>query len=212
MIKDIQHDVKEEKLLAHYKAVLNALSFDEYDVLGFLIIVRHRLLATQYPYIKDFAHLVAHRFRERGIIMDCISAAIDNQYATVPRGKAVVGYHGIDMQKWECEWENLCSELQITYSKQLLKEITLCVFSLSQFTEYNDGKNHAGKIMLLQGHPGSLAMCTTEGHPTSLYICFAIIDDINFCRTYAAGCLVDPVEAVRIDGVLRLQNNDGFIL
>ena len=42
--------------------------------------------------------------------------------------------------------------------------------------------------------------------------CFAIIDDINFCRTYAAGCLVDPVEAVRIDGVLRLQNNDGFIL
>lgn len=205
-------DVKEIQIMKHYKEMLENRLFDEYDVLGFLIFIRRHLNDTNYPHIKEFTHLVAHRNRDRGHVKDCIVVAIENEYRTENGSRKVVGYHGMEYNEWMEEWRRFGIEFNFDIDETLIEELTLCIFSLAQFTEYNDVNGRGlGVLKLFIGNDNSLALTTTEGKRDSLYVCFVKFGNFNPCRTIDAGYLRNPVEAVRVDGKLRLRDEEGFI-
>ncbi len=70
-------DRKEIEILNYYRNIIERKEFDEYDILGFLIFIRKHI-EKEYTYIAEFANLIAHRERAKGIVMRCISSAIDN--------------------------------------------------------------------------------------------------------------------------------------
>ena len=65
----MRFDKKERFMFEHYKKILEERLFDEYDILGFLIFIRRHISDSEYPYIRDFADLIAHRNRKRGKVM-----------------------------------------------------------------------------------------------------------------------------------------------
>lgn len=207
-----QLNKKETVMMEHYRSIIEIQQFDEYDILGFLIFIRPYVSEEQYPYIKDFAHLVAHRGRNKGKVMECINNAISNNYEVEIGSKAVKGYHGMLYEDWINEWFSLGNELNISFSDEIIKEITICIFSLSQGTEYNDKFGHSGKIELIQGNDNSLALATTEGDKDSLFICFSKIAPLAFEEKYMGGLVDEPVETVRVNSALRLRTSRGFII
>lgn len=204
-------DKKEIIMLERYKRVIENRDFDEYDILGFLIFVR-RHIKSECNYIQEFADLIAHRERDRGIVISCISAAIDNEYRTKNNGKEILDYHGIKIKTWNKQWEILGEEFGIELDKALIEEITLCIFSLAQFTQYDDEKGHSGKIDIFQNRDGAIVLTTSENNPHSLYIGFAKSGKYDFSRELSAGYMEKPVETVRVNGVLRLRDEDGYII
>lgn len=204
-------DIKEKKMLQHYKNIIENRCFDEYDIFGFLIFIRWHLGNNQ-KYIRDFADLMAHREREWGLAVKCIKATIDNQGKTESDGKKVKDYHGVDYTIWVREWKELGLEHQIAINDKIIQEITLCIFSLAQYTKYDDKRGHAGKMDLFQGRDKSLALTTSENKSGSLFVCFAKSTAFNFVRELSAGYLRKPVETVREDSQLRLRDEDGYII
>lgn len=204
-------DKKEQKILEHYKTLLESSLFDEYDILAFLIFMRRHMGRDRYPYLRDFADLIAHRGRDRGIAMDAISGAIENGYSLVQGQKKIEGYHGIDREKWKQEWIDLASRFDFTINENIIAEATMCIFSLAQFTTYNNEQHHAN-MELFQSSDHCLALATTEGNPDSIYICFSKYGPFQFAKEYPGGHITDPVEAVRVDGILRLKDKNGYII
>lgn len=206
-------DKKESQIMRHYKMLIETNSFDEYDILGFLIFIRRHLDDGKHSNIKEFAHLIAHRERNKGKVNDCIITAIENEYRTEVDCKTIVGYTGMKYGDWISEWRDIGKKFDINFTDDIIKDLSLCVFSLAQYTYYNDknGKG-SGKLVLFIGKDNSLALVTTEGKPDSPYICFSKFGNFKLCREVPAGYLINPVVAVREDGTLRLKDNDGYIL
>lgn len=204
-------DKKAQKIMLHYKEILEQHSFDEYDVLGLLIFLRS-YICDSYPNIMEFSDLVAHRERNKGHVNDCIVAAIENNYET-KENKKVIGYNGMKYEKWTEEWKRIGVQYDILIDEEIINELTLCVFSLAQFTNYIDKKGRGrGRIELFFGQDGSLALATTEGELDSLYVCFFKFGCFELCRDISGGHLQDVVETVRINGRLRLCDAMGFII
>ena len=95
-------DTKERVILKHYKEIIENHLFDEYDILGFLIYIREKLDKGNFKFIPEFADLVAHRHRDKGIVMDNIREAIINDYQR--ENNKVKRYHGIKWKTWRKEW------------------------------------------------------------------------------------------------------------
>ncbi len=55
--------------------------------------------------------------------------------------KEIEGYNGIDEDEWKNQWYNLGSQFQITINDDIIKEITLCIYSLAQ-KQFMMIKNH----------------------------------------------------------------------
>ncbi len=206
-------DNKAKQIMKHYKVLFENRLFDEYDVLGFLIFIRTYLDESKFLNIKEFSHLIAHRNREWGKVNDCIVAAIKNGYQTKEDGKTVIGYNGINYNIWIDEWKKLGQEFKISFDDKIIEELTICIFSLAQFTCYNDKNGRgSGMLELFMGNDKSLALVTTEGKKDSLRIGFFKAGCCEVAREVKAGHIVNPVEAVRVDGVLRLKDSDGYII
>ena len=165
-------DDKEKVILNHYKEIIEKRNFDEYDILGFLIFIREKLDKGKFSIIPEFADLIAHRHRNKGMVMNNICIAIQNNYQR--ENNKVKGYYGIKWETWLAEWKNLFLEFNIKFDKIIITEITLCIYSLAQNTTYNDGNGNIGKIELfIDNTTNSLCLCTTEGLVDSYYICFS---------------------------------------
>lgn len=206
-------DEKEKILMKHYKKIIEEQKFDEYDILGFLILIRRHLNSELHSNILEFAHLVAHRKRNKGKVMGCISVAINNNYETEEDGKTIVGYHGMLYENWVNEWKNLGENIGIIFNDNIIDDITMCIFSLAQFVEYIDEKNNQGRLELFIGNDGKISLVTTEGKADSVYINYAMFGKYQLHRDIVAGHIVNPVEALRdVNGVLRLQDADGVII
>ncbi len=207
----VKMDIKEKIMLRHYEELFDKFLFDEYDILGFLMLIR-RFVRDKYNSIVEFADLIAHRKRDRGKVMESISAAIENNYETY-NGKKIKGYNGIDERQWAAEWEGLFNDLELKMNSRLLKEITICIFSLAQGSEYEDkaGKHH-GYLMLAKGRNNTLGLCTSEGKGDSLYICFSLLNNIEYNEKRTDFIYKNPVETVRIEGKLRLKDGMGYII
>lgn len=93
---------KEMTMLNHYRSIIENRSFDEYDILGFLIFIRARI--RSYKLVLEFCDLIAHRERNQGYVMHCIRVAIEANYEFAKKSMAVKGYNGIRWEQWKAEW------------------------------------------------------------------------------------------------------------
>ena len=205
-------DIKETKMLQHYKFIIENRMFDEYDILGFLIFIRRHLPAKKYEYVRDFSDLIAHRERDKGIVVDCISACVKNNYATNADGKSLKDYYGIDPIKWNTEWQELGKDFGIGINADIIKEITLCIFSLSQHTQYVCQDGISGTIKSYFATDDFIYLATSENRRDAGWVCFAKCGPLLFSRDYTKGYLKKSVETKRENGVLRLLDEDGYII
>lgn len=201
-------DKKEKVILEHYKNIIETRNFDEYDILGFLIFTREKVKTSNYSLITEFTDLIAHRHRNRGVVMNNIAIAITNGYACC-NGK-IQGYNGIEWDEWKREWENFGRDININIDENIITEITVCIYSLAQDTTYENDQGINGKIVLFLNE-GSLCMMTTEGNLDSSYICFSKFGNFNIELNIEAGHIKEPVETERKDGNLYLKCSQGTI-
>ena len=204
-------DKKEQHILKHYKTIIEGRTFTEYDIIGFLIFIRRYTQKEKNKYIREFCDLIAHRKRDRGVVLD----SIISQYGI--KGdlyvKIVPGYHGIQDEKWSSEWTELMQELNIAIDDQILKEITLCIFSLSQFSVYTDKNNgYSGEIHIIQHRDKKLGLATSTNDKTIPYVCFGLINDVTFIRELPFGLIVKPTDTTRKNDKLYLSDDDGDII
>ena len=195
-------DKKEVVLFNHYKMLFEEDLFNEYDVLGFLIMLRPYL--SKYKYLLEFANVIAHRKRDRGIAMGCITVVQNNSFELFAGTNHVVGFRGIRYEALENDIICAFREQTIKISKKIAKEIILCIFSLSQFVEYEKA-TIKGLMYLVQGKNNTLALCATEGKEDSYFVCFSCIEEIKHIKLLSGGLIREPVEAIRFDGKLILS-------
>lgn len=72
-------DNKEKQLVDNYKKMFLNNSFTEFDIYGFLIVIRRHIGDKKYRLIREFCHLVAHRTRDKGMIMDAICQMLEKK-------------------------------------------------------------------------------------------------------------------------------------
>lgn len=201
-------DEKEKLILQHYRNKIENRLFDEYDILGFLIFIRRHI--SGFPCVLEFSNLIAHRERDRGIAMECISVIQDNDYMLEKGSNRVSGYNGISFESLSEELKRIGTCLEIVLNDLIVREICLCMFSLAQYTTYRD-KDAKGKITLNQGANGILALSTTEGNFDSIYVTFSTLPGIKHVYEYSAGIISIPVHTARENGILELIG-DGKVI
>lgn len=201
-------DQKEQKMIGHYKILIEENNFDEYDILAFLILIRRHLNDTEYPYIKEFSHLVAHRKRDRGSVNACIAIAKANGYQTEENGKTIRGYHGMQYNEWKKEWKKFGEAFGIIFTDRVIDDLTLCVFSLAQYSQYES----QGRLELMLDPSEKLSLVTKDSNPESPYIIYSMFGKFQLCREIMAGHFINAVEAVRSNGELCLRDDEGFVL
>ena len=211
----MNYDEKERLMITHYFGLLAENSFTEYDILGFLMVLRQELDSEKYKYIYEFANLIAHRSRNQGVAMDAIQGAIDNGYKIIDGTTKIRGYHGIPYDKWKTEWQNLSACFSMQLSDEAVHDITICVFSLAQNTVYNktetkDGvtKRYSGKMDLFGSKDRELMLGTAENEQ-NLSIWFASTSNKKLEDLKPINA---TVETFRKDGILHLGTIDGAII
>lgn len=203
-------DSKEAIILNHYCKVIKERKFDEYDILGFLIFIR-RHIQNDFPSIREFSDLIAHRRRDRGIAARAIQGAKRNGYQAKGNSTGLLGYHGICPEQWEREWKHLLNIIRVEYSHTLLLELSICIYSLAQNTEYHFDDIGA-KMELFMFSDGYLALSTTECSKESPYVCFARIGPFDLKTGNQGFPIYNPVETFRENGILHLREISGNII
>lgn len=204
-------DDKAKKILEHYREIIENEEFDEYDILGFLIFIRSYLGKTM-NIIEEFSNLVAHRERNKGIVMTNIRNAIESGYAYNEKQNKVVGYKGISQRDWKKEWYKIGEIFDIVMNEKIIKEITLCIYSLTQKTEYDDKNGNKGHIeFCAQSRFNNIALATTEGKKDSLYICFTKYKGFNINEKYDGIPIKNIIYTKRENGKLQLLEGKNII-
>ena len=213
--ESMNYDEKERLMIAHYFGLLAENNFTEYDILGFLMVLRREMDKEKYKYIHDFSNLIAHRNRDKGVAMDAIKGAIDSNYEFIAGTRKIKGYHGVPYDKWVSEWKNLAANFSKQLSDETIHDITICVFSLAQNTIYTktctkEGKTkrYGGKMDLLGSKDGELMLGTAENEQ-NLSIWFASTSNKKLEDLKPINA---TVETFRKDGILHLGTRDGAII
>lgn len=201
-------DDKEKLLLKEYKYKFSNNSFIEYDIYGFLILIRNyiRTHKSTYPYIIEFCDLIAHRKRDRGLIMDAISAAIENKYKIDDSGKLLL-VNGIDINEWKREWEKVSRFLKLSLTEQNIDDITMCIFSLSHNTVYDNyrfartGHKHRGKIKIFQDNNYNLYIGGRANRK-----------DSNFFAIAKYPCKIKNFNDMKYNGGLLVRDKDNNLI
>ena len=100
----------------------------------------------------------------------------------------------------------------------IIKEITLCIFSLSQNTQYvNDmdkskDKIDLGTVKLVFGQDKFLYLITAEDSGNAPWVVFAKYGQFDFVRANTEFYLKKPVETIREEGKLRLFDENGYVI
>lgn len=206
-----QPNQKEKLVFNMFKELIEKDAFDEIDISSFLIYIRSLFDKTDkstYWNLYDICDFVAHRKRDNGKTKDGIVRAIDNGYQTSNSSKRIIGYEGIQYEKWKCEWENLGKELDIDFSEITIKNISICILSMLQDTVFYRNKDDQTQIAvfkILQGK-NCLSLCSNEGTPNSPYVVYFKVENVSFQRRYPTCEINDPLFAKRINGELHLIN------
>ncbi|MBR4779845.1 MAG: hypothetical protein IK014_00635 [Lachnospiraceae bacterium] len=204
-------DDKEKIICLHYKKLIEDENFDEYDILGFLIFSRNIIRARKLKNLLEFADLIAHRNRNKGKVMEAIKIANLNAYELIEGTNQLKGYLGIPGSVLEKEIISLLKVLDIEIrSCRVIHDFILCIFSLTQFSVY-ENEQISGRVILFQSR-NKLALITVEDDIKAPYACFSILDKCEFSHIYSGGYINSPVEAIRVEGKLRLKNRDGYII
>lgn len=211
----MNYDEKERLMISHYFDLIAQNAFTEYDILGFLIVLRRGLDKEEYQYIFDFSNLVAHRNRNRGVAVNAIKGAIQNEYQFVDGTKKIQGYRGIHYDQWVFEWKSLAEYFSVDVSDETIHDITICVFSLAQNTLYDCGKmngsnsHHYGQIELFAAKSREVMLGTHELNEENTYIWFASTSNKPIKDLMPINA---TVETFRENGILHLRTVDGDII
>lgn len=204
-------DSKEKIMFNHYKNKIENRTFDEYDIYGFLILIREHIPKGTLDLIHEFADTIAHRKKDKGIIINNIKNCIKNKYATI-NGKKVIGYNAYSKERWSKEWKKVMDLFNIKITKIILKEISVCVFSLFQNVEYTYENQEVGHLrLLINPDSNEIYLCTSATLEGSYLVCFTKIDNIVVQQNASNIINSGPCEALRKDGVLQLENENGII-
>lgn len=206
----LELDKKEQLISTHFKNIIEKREFDEYDIYGFLIFIREHI-KSESKVVIEFCDLIAHRKRNQGIVKRCIEVAESNNYKTIPNTNIVSGYKGIRYDMLKTELECILELFGIDFSDDTIKEIVICIFSLTQFSKY-EWKDGVGEIILSQGKGGKLSLYTDSGKKNSLRVCFSELEGIDFKKEFSWGIIDLPVETTRKDGKLRLFDGTDYII
>ena len=205
-------DEKANQIFEHYKYIIEHRKFNEYEILGFLIFIRNFIRKNKYEYIYEFTDLVAHRKRDRGIIMESIANAIDNKYECVEGTKKLKGYKSIAEEDWKEQWVKFGKDYDIDLNEIIIKEIVLCIFSLAQKAVYiKNNKKGCIDIMTLS-NSGSVSMITSELEGESPCVCFSKYNGYKVYIDFNGAFDKEILYAIRNNGVLQLCDKDKCIL
>lgn len=205
-------NIKESKMLEHYKDLIENRLFDEYDIYGFLILIRRHLPKGQLQLVHEFSDTVAHRERNEGLILANLKIAKENNYQTKD-GRKIIGYNGYKPETWNSEWKKTMKLFNIAVDKTILKELTVCIFSLFQEVSYVDENGAVGKLkLIINSDCNQLSLCTYEGYSDSPFVAFAKLDNVKIEQSlYDFLHCGFPAETSREDGILKLKNEIGLI-
>lgn len=201
-------DKKEMLLLDHYKKRIENNLFDEYDVLGLLIMIRPYI--DNYKNLLEFANIIAHRKRDRGMGMSCISVIQNNGFKLIEGTKKVIGFEGISYEILESELFCFLCEYGIDASKKTLRELIFCIFSLSQFVEYKRG-DVSGVMYLIQGNNDTIGLGATEGNRDSCFVCFSYMTGVKHIRLFEGGLIKKTVVVKRVGNQLGMFDGDTVV-
>ena len=111
--------------------------------------------------------------------------------------------------------KNFFSEFKIDYSDKTILEITLCIYSLAQYTRYQLGENHkySAEIYLFQETDGNLTLVTKEREKESPCVNFARYGEYDFKYYFPDGYIDEEVETYRDNNKnLHLKTKSGTVL
>ena len=209
---------KKEKLnLSKFKKIIEKRKFDEYDIIAFLITIRAYLKRKKTPFVYDFADGVAHRKRNQGNAFESIMKSAQNKYILNEYGK-VEKYNGMEYETWKNEWYIIADLFEIEITPIIVSEITLCIFSIFQFTEFEYCKKQIKDNPEYANFKGSFELIIDENSNLSLStfsnkaVCFGRLDDVEVEEKYKNKYLFEPVETIRIKKRLYLQCNGENVL
>lgn len=207
-------NLKEKNMLAHYKELIENRLFDEYDIHSFLIFIRRHIPTDNFNLIHEISDTIAHTEKDRGIIHDNIEKCINTNYKK-EGGRGIIGYNGCPIESWNKEWKKLMDYFNILVDELILKEITLCIYSLLQDIEYvtkDKADNKIGKLrLIINPEYSEILLCTTENHPYSFLVCFTKLADIDLNQTFNEFIKCKPSETFREQGILKLRNEKGIV-
>ena len=215
-------DEKEAIIFSHYKRLIESRGFNEYDILGFLIFIR-RHIKNEFPNIRDWADLIAHRERDRGFIFDNSKRVAKMGYRIDEESNKILGYDGVPEEVWKNEWYALGESFEIMITDDIIRDLMVCFFSLSQFATYksrDDQKNKSkddqkiigGRLDLFMMKSGDLALVTSERNTGAVSGVYTRYGKYKFVNYPSGGCIGKPVEALRINGEIRLiEGNTQYI-
>lgn len=208
---------KEELNLNRFRQIIEKRKFDEYDIIAFLITIRAHLEKAMTPFIYDFADGIAHRGRDQGHAFNSIMSAEKSNYVLNKLGR-VRNYDGIVDEIWKNEWINISKLFNIKITPIIISEITLCIFSIFQFTEFKYNQKQIENNNELQKFKGTFELLIDENSNLSLStigsktVCYGRLSNIVVEGKYRNTFFFDPVETVRINKRLYLQCNGERIL
>lgn len=201
-------DEKAKVMLAYYRELIETEKFDEYSIYGFLIFIRSYIQKAEYPALYEFCDMIAHRERDRGRAYDSIVNAKKNHYVSDMKTKHVLGYNGIFYNEWVDDLEKVGREFNIQMTETAMRDIVLCILVMAQYCKF---RNEA-RFELFQFLDGSIGLTTTEGQSDSYFVLFCKVGPFQFLYQYAAGHINEPIEALRIDGKIRLKAKNRYII
>ena len=135
-----------------------------------------------------------------------------NEYAYDENLNKVIGYSGISQEEWKNEWYKVGKIFNITLNEKIIKEITLCIYSLAQKTKYEDRSGNVGYIeFLAQSKFNNIGLATTEGRKDSLYICFTKYKGFNINENYDGIPIKNIIYTKRKNGKLQLLEGNNII-
>lgn len=203
--------------LEHYRNLIENRKFDEYDIIGFLALIREYINNTDNPMFYDFANGIAHRKRNKGIIYDNIYFAVLNNYSKDSNGK-VDGYNGVLYDTWKDECKKISNKFNINLTPIIMQELLVCMFSIfhrSRFLTDSRSINKTvhidGSLEIIVDNNGSISLLTSDDI-NKIMVCFIKIDNLLILDSFKDGFIFNPVETYRKNGFLYLKYDKGDIL
>ena len=227
---------KEKVNLKYYKDIIEKRKFTEYDIIGFLVLIREYIDKSTNPIFHDFADGTAHRKRNKGIIYDCMYNAelacykFDEEgniadckrdeygrpilFVTTSTGK-VGGYHGLSYDAWLKECHSISEQFNIRITPIIAKELLVCMFSIIHRaiikTDSRSIKKKVkinGSVEMMSGPGNSLSLLTSDDNK-KFTVCFMKIENMT---VFKSDFIMDGVDTFRKGGILYLRENNDIIL
>ncbi len=191
---------KRNGILKHYVKRFNTMLFDEYDVMGFLILIRNQELKEYSPVLYDFSNIVAHRDRTKGIVFNAMNSAFKYGYKLNLKGK-VTGFTSPSIQSVISEIKQIADQYMITATKDFIMEFILCLMSIGQHVVCEENQRFLCKLELMQGADNTLALIAMGSEASVCYLHYNY--KVDFKQTYSAGWIRDAIEMIRVNGKLE---------